>query len=143
MAITLDGKLDDWAGVPVETVDRGTMLSPDPAQTAAFQFAVAADADTIYVTMQTDDANIITGQHGTDFWNEDLFEFYLNLSGDRAATAYEAGIYQINVNPGDIGNTDPTAITVTGTNGAASGVQAIVFATDTGWGFEAAVPLAG
>ncbi len=53
VTITLDGKLDDWAGVPVETVDRGTLISPDPAQTAAFQFAVAADADTIYVTMQT------------------------------------------------------------------------------------------
>ncbi len=141
VTITLDGKLDDWAGVPVETVDRGTLLSPDPAQTAAFQFAVAADANTIYVTMQTDDADIITGQHGTDFWNEDSFEFYLNLSGDRSATAYGDGIFQINVNPGDIGNSDPSAITVTGTNSATSGVQAIVFATAAGWGFEAAVPL--
>jgi endoglucanase len=143
VAITLDGALDDWAGVPVITVDRGSIPSPDPTQNADFRFQVAADADNFYITMQTDDANIVTGQHGTDFWNEDSFEFYLNLSGDRYATAYGDGIFQININPGDLGNTDPTAITVTGTNGASSGAQASVFATATGWGIEAAVPLSG
>ncbi len=143
VTITLDGSLDDWAGIPQITVDRGTMTSPDPAENGSFTFAVAADMDNFFITMSMPDANIITGQHGTDYWNEDLMEFYLNLSGNRYATAYEDGIFQININPGDIGNTDPTDITVTGTSSASSGVRAIVFKTEDGWGFEAAVPIAG
>lgn len=141
VAITLDGSLDDWAGVPVITVDRGTQISSDPTQNTAFEFAAAADADTLYVFMRTEDSNIITGMHGTDFWNEDSLEFYINLSGNRYASVYESGIFQININPGNIGNTDPAALTFTGTNSASSGVQGFVFATETGWGFEAAVPL--
>ncbi len=139
--ITLDGNLDDWATVPAITVDRGNAISPDPTQNASFDFSVAADTENVYITLWTEDSNIITGQHATDFWNEDSFEFYLNLSGDRYASAYSEDIFQININPGDIGNSDPTAINVTGTNSAASGVQAFVFATETGWGIEAAVPL--
>ena len=139
--ITLDGSLDDWATVPAITVDRGNAISPDPTQNASFDFSVAADTENVYITLWTEDSNIITGQHATDFWNEDSFEFYLNLSGDRYASAYSEGIFQININPGDIGNSDPTAINVTGTNSAASSVQAFVFATETGWGIEAAVPL--
>ncbi len=141
VAITLDGALDDWAGVPVITVDRGTQIGSDPTQNTAFDFAVAADAENVYVFMRGDDSNIITGMHGGDYWNEDSFEFYLNLSGNRYATAYESGIYQINIKPSDIGNTDPAALNITGTNGTSSGVQAYVFATENGWGFEAALPL--
>ena len=141
VAITLDGDLSDWAGIPTVTVDTGPMLSSDPAENGSFTVAVAADAENFYITMTMPDANIITGQHDTSFWNEDSLEFFLNLSGDLNATAYSAGIFQININPGDIGNSDPAAITVTGTNGASSDVTAIVFATDDGWGFEAAVPL--
>lgn len=140
--ITLDGDLSDWAGVPTVTVDRGTMLSPDPAENGSFTFAVASDATNLYIFVTMPDQNIITGQHGTNFWNEDSLEFYLNLSGDFFRTTYTDGIFQININPGDIGNTDPADITITGTQGTASGVQALVFATEGGWGFEAAVPIA-
>ncbi len=141
VAITLDGNLDDWVGVPTTTVARGNQPSPDPTQNAAFTFAVAADAENFYITMTTDDSNIITDQHAGDFWNEDSFEFYLNLSDDRYASVYGAGMFQINLKPGDLGNTDPTAIRVTGTNSAASQVQAYIFATETGYGLEAAVPI--
>ena len=141
VAITLDGNLDDWAGVPQVTVDRGTQTSPDPLQNASFTFAVAADAENFYISMTTVDDNIITGQHEANYWNEDSLEFYLNLSDDRYAEVYGSGMFQINLNPGDIGNTDPTTITVTGSNSAASQVQAFVFATETGYGIEAAVPL--
>lgn len=140
VAITLDGSLDDWAGVPVITVDRGNQLSPDPTQNAEFTFRVAADAENLYITMHTVDSNIVSGQHGTDYWNEDSFEFYLNLTSDRYATAYGDGMFQINLKPSDIG-VDPAAVNVTGTNGASSGAQAFIFATETGWGLEAAVPL--
>ncbi len=139
--ITLDGELADWAGVPVTTVERGTMTSDDPANNGAFTFALASDGANLYITMQSVDANIVTGQHGTDFWNEDSLEFYLNFSDDLAAGAYNDSIFQVNINPGDIGNTDPAALTITGMNSANANVSAYVFETADGWGFEAAVPL--
>ena len=139
--ITLDGDLADWANVPRQTVTTGTMLSTDPANNGAFSFAVAASADTLYVSMTSVDANIVTGKHETNFWNEDSLEFYVNLTESLDTTAYSAGIYQININPGDIGNTDPRALTITGTNGAQAQVRGIVFKTADGWGFEAALPL--
>jgi endoglucanase len=141
VTITLDGDLSDWANVPTVTVETGPMLSSNPAENGSFTFAVAADADYFFITMAMPDATLITGQHEANFWNEDSLEFFLNLSGDLFATTYSAGVFQININPGDIGNTDPAAVTITGTNGAASGATAIVFATDDGWGLEAAVPL--
>lgn len=141
VAITVDGDLADWASIPTVMVETGTLLSEDPAENGSFTFAVAADANNFYITMTMPDANLITGQHATSFWNEDSLEFFLNLSGDLYATAYGPGIFQININPGDIGNEDAAAITVTGTNGADSEASAIVFATEDGWGFEAAVPL--
>ncbi|MEP7290323.1 MAG: glycoside hydrolase family 9 protein, partial [Chloroflexota bacterium] len=113
----------------------------DPANNGAFSFALAANADTLYILMTSVDADIITGQHGKDFWNEDSLEFYLNLSGNLAATRYSDAIYQVNINPGDMGNTDPAALTITGTNSAQATVRGSVFATADGWGFEAEVPL--
>ncbi len=141
VAVTLDGRLDDWAGVPQVMVTQGTATSPDPAENGSFRFALAADEANLYVSMTSVDQTIVTGQHGTDYWNEDSLEFFLNLSSERYATAYGDGIFQINLNPGDIGNSDPRAITVTGTNSSGAQVQAYLFTTEDGWGFEAAVPL--
>ena len=115
--ITLDGDLSDWAGVQPITVTRGPSTSGDPANNGAFTFGVAADQDTLYVYMTSPDQNIITGQHDANYWNEDSMEFYLNLSGDLAATAYTAGVFQINLKPLDIGNTDPAGLNITGTSG--------------------------
>lgn len=139
--ITLDGKLDDWAGVPLTKVDRGLQLSNDPAEDGSFSFALAADTTNLYVLMLMPDKHIITGQHGTDFWNEDSMEFYLNWSGNLAAKTYGDGIYQININPGDIGKTNLDGLTITGVNAAGVKVKGIVFKTADGWGFEASVPL--
>lgn len=139
--LTLDGDLSDWAGVPFITVDRGLMLSPDPANNGSFQFALASDGTQLFIAMTVVDGALITGQHGGDYWNEDSLEFYLNLSGDFGATGYDAGIFQVNINPGDIGNSDPAAVTLTGTNAHSSNTQAFVFETEDGWGFEAVVPL--
>jgi beta-glucosidase len=140
--ITIDGKLDDWAGVPLTTVDRGPYVSKDPAEDGSFSFGLAADTSNLYVLMLMVDKNIVTGQHGTDYWNEDSMEFYVNQSGNLSATAYGDGIYQININPGDIGKTNPGALTITGVNSKGVKVQGIVFKTANGWGFEASVPLA-
>src|SRR5688500_12292545 len=133
--LTLDGDLSDWAGVPFITVDRGPMLPDDPANNGSFQWALASDGESLFVAMTSVDATIITGQHDVNFWNEDSLELYLNLTGDFGAESYADGIFQININPGDIGNTDPAAVTLTGTNAVSSGTQAFVFETANGWGF--------
>ena len=65
--------------------------------------------------MTSVDANIVTGQHDTELL-ERGFARILRQPGDNLdATAYDDGIFQININPGDIGKTDPTALTITGT----------------------------
>jgi hypothetical protein len=110
-------------------------------ENGSFTFAVAADNDNCYITMSMVDQNIITGHHDASYWNEDSMEFYLNLSGDRFRTDYGDGVFQININPSDMGNDDPADITITGTSSANTGVQAIVVETEDGWGFEAAVPI--
>jgi beta-glucosidase len=141
VTIKLDGKLDDWAGVPLTTVSRGNMPSKDPAEDGSFTFGVAADDSNLYVLMLVKDQNIITNQHGTDYWNEDSGEYYVNQSGNLAATVYDQDMAQINIKPMDIGKTDPKALTLSGVNTDTIKVTGIVFKTADGWGFEASVPL--
>ncbi|NDJ75204.1 MAG: hypothetical protein GYB65_03005 [Chloroflexi bacterium] len=142
VGITVDGDISEWEGVPFYTVEQGPMLSPDPAENGSFTFAVAADADNFYITMTMPDQNIIAGQHGNEFWNEDSLEFYINASGNFWSRVYLDGMYQVNINAADIGNTDPAALTLTGVRADTLSVNGFVFETEDGWGFEAAVPLA-
>jgi beta-glucosidase len=139
--IALDGDLSDWNGIPFATFDTGPMPSDDPAENGHVQFAVAADADHLYLYMVMPDATIVTGQHGNDFWNEDSLEFYLNFSDELDRRDYGDGVFQVNVNPTNLGNTDPTDLVITGVGASRSGVRAFVFPTADGWGFEAAVPI--
>ena len=141
VAITVDGQLEDWAGLEQITVTEGPYTSNNPAENGSLSFSAAADAENFYIVVTMVDATIITGQHETNYWNEDSIEFYLNLSDERYLSAYTDGIFQFNINPGDIGNTDPSAITLTGVNSASVALEAFVFATEDGWGFEAQVPL--
>lgn len=141
VAITLDGSLSDWNGIPFDLVTKGTMTSFDPAENGSVQFALASDTENIYLYMVMPDATIVTGQHGQNFWNEDSLEFYMNLSGDLARSGYGAGVFQVNINPGNIGNTDPTALVYTGVNASEAKFSAFVFRTEEGWGFEAAVAI--
>ena len=140
VSIKLDGKLDDWKDIPVQVVTPDTNTGSTPSD-GSFSFSVAADAENFYITMSSFDKKIITGQHGANFWNEDSLEFYLNTSGNLNASSYGDGIFQVNINPGDIGNTDQTKLTLTGVNAGQSGVQGFVFKTANGWGFEVAAPL--
>ena len=112
----------------------------DPKENGSFQFSVAADRENFYITMQMPDQNIIAGEHRNDYWNEDSFEFYLNLTDRLNPLSYDEGIFQININATDIGNTDPDALKITGTRSFAATVRGFVFETKDGWGFEAAVP---
>ncbi len=139
--ISVDGDLSDWAGIPVIFVDRGPTPSADPAENGSFTFAVAADLDNLYITMQMPDKTLITGKHGMEFWNEDSMEFYVNASGDLNATSYGLKMMQVNINASDIGNTDPNALTITGVFSSDAKVKGFVFKTADGWGFEAALSL--
>ncbi len=141
LPITLDGDLGDWNGVPYQTVDDGPMVSLDPAENGHFQFALAADETHLYLYMVMPDATIVTGQHGSDYWNEDSLEFYLNFTDDLLRSGYGDGVFQVNVNPTNLGNTDPADLVITGVNAGQAGVRAFVFETADGWGFEAAVPI--
>jgi endoglucanase len=141
VAITLDGKLDDWAGVPLQFVDRGPSTSKDPAEDGSFQFAVTADEDKLYVLMLAKDKNIVANVHGADTWNEDSMEFYVNLSGNLDAKKYSRDIVQYRVSPADIGNEDLAKLNVTGTNFALYPLKAKVFKTTDGWGFEGEVKI--
>lgn len=137
--ITVDGNLSDWNGIPFEIVDKGIMVSRDPAENGFFQFALAADHEHVYLYMAMPDATIVTGQHGTDYWNEDSLEFYMNFTGDLSLNSYTTGVFQVNINPGNIGNTDPNALVFTGINSSQADFYGFVFPTADGWGFEVAV----
>jgi len=140
-AITLDGNLEDWKYIPVnQVVDENAI---DPAENGSFSFSVAADLENFYITMQMPDKNIIAGQHGSEFWNEDSFEFYINASGDLDAPSYQDKIFQININAADLGNTDPDKLTITGVFCTGYLVRGYVFKTADGWGMEASMPLEG
>ncbi|HKJ26213.1 MAG TPA: glycoside hydrolase family 9 protein [Anaerolineales bacterium] len=138
--IQLDGDLSDWQNLRVyEVVDEDAR---DPAENGSFSFAVAADRQNLYITMQMPDKTIIAGEHRTEYWNEDSFEFYINASGNLETMRYAEKIFQININATDIGNTNPDELTITGSFSTGQVVRGYVFETEDGWGFEAAVPLA-
>ncbi len=139
IGITVDGDLSDWAGFPTITTGDGPMSPLAPAENGSLTWAVAADAGGLYLSATMPDATIIAGQHGTAYWNEDSIEFYVNLTDDINAPTYAAGIAQMTFSPVDIGNTDPTALVVSGTNREGVDVSGFVFATDDGWGVEALV----
>ncbi len=139
--ITIDGKLGDWAAIPVQTVDYGPVVPKDRLEGGEFSFSVAADQTSFYITMRAVDKTIIAGKHGSEYWNEDSMEFYFNTSSNLDRNAYGEGVFQVNVNAADIGNKNPDGLTLTGaTNGIH--VHGLVFATSDGWGFEASVPMA-
>lgn len=106
VAITLDGKLNDWEGIPVQRVTNALTTGPDKTQNQYFDFSVVADEKNIYLYVFSEDSNIIAGKHSTNFWNEDSLEFYFNFTDKATARAYTKGIMQINVNATKIGSTD-------------------------------------
>ena len=78
MTMTLDGDLSDWAGVPRVTIPDTSVVAWDTTMT----FAAAADDQYLYMMADVIDPIIITDQHGTEYWNEDSVEFYINAAGD-------------------------------------------------------------
>ncbi len=137
LSITLDGDLSDWEGVPLVTMPEEAERYPNlPAVT----FAAAADDTHIYFMGDVTDDNIISGEHGTDYWNEDSVEFYVNGTGDLSLTSYRDGVAQITVPALNFGRS-PEESVVGGVRGNTVGAQATVVETDKGYGVEMAVPL--
>lgn len=137
LTIALDGDLDDWAGVPVVTLPEGL----DPAAGGpGVTFAAAADEAFLYLMANVYDDNIISGQHGTDYWNEDSVEFYINATGDLTLTSYQDGVAQITISPLNIG-LPPEDHILAGVRSDTVDVQFQVVKTGSGWAVELAAPL--
>lgn len=137
VAITLDGDLSDWQGVPKVTRPERT-ITVQGATTIVF--AAAADNQFLYFMADVTDPKIITGQHGTDYWNEDSVEFYLNATGDLQLTTYKDGVVQITVPPLNAGRPPEEAV-LGGIQVESSGAQAAVVTTEQGYAVEIAIPL--
>lgn len=137
VAITLDGDLHDWAGVP-------RVLVPETAAkvqgSTAVTFAAAADDEFLYLMGDVTDAKIITGQHGENYWNEDSVEFYINGTGDLQLTSYKEGVVQMTVPPLNAGRS-PEEVVLGGIQADTIDAQVIVVNTDKGYAIEAAIPL--
>ncbi len=132
VSITLDGDLVDWAGVPRVTL-------AGASETPTVSFAAVADGENLYFSANVTDDNIITGQHGAEYWNEDSVEFYINATGDLSLSSYTDGVAQITI---PVLNADqPDEPVIGGIQGTSADVQLSVRRTDTGYIVEAAVPL--
>lgn len=131
--IKLDGSFNDWDAVPQVTLSQGVGR---PAVT----FAAAADAEYLYLFADVIDDNIISGEHGADYWNEDSVEFYLNGTGNPALTSYQDGVAQLTFPPLNASQ-DPADAIISGVRGDTMDAQVFTVITDRGWAIEAAVPL--
>lgn len=163
MRIRLDGDLSDWQDIPFITVDEGLLLSDVAGERTAFDFALAAERDMLYVVVKVVDDNIISGQYAEagDWWNEDSLEIYLNFSDNTTPDTYQDGVLQfvipaLNItNEREVNNDmvethivegvsqvwelPPPAI-VAGETGAITPIVA-AFETENGWGIEMGIPL--
>lgn len=129
--VTLDGKFDDWAGVPQVSLEQ---------EEAGVSFAAAADAEFLYLYASMTDDNIISGQHEENYWNEDSVEFYINATGDFELSSYTDGVAQITIPALNAGLPADDAV-LAGIQGESAETQIFAVKTKTGWSVEAAVPL--
>jgi len=138
--IKVDGDLSDWENIERISVDTGPYTTGDPTDNGLLDFAVCADMENIYISMTMPDKKIIGGMHGTEYWNEDSFEFYFNFTEDLDATLYKEGIVQININATNLGKDDPDNLSLSGTRCKEESppVTGYAFYTDDGWGIEVA-----
>ncbi|MEA2016784.1 MAG: glycoside hydrolase family 9 protein [Actinomycetota bacterium] len=141
--ITVDGDLSDWENIERIKVDTGPYASGDPDDNGIFDFAICADMENVYISMTMPDKKIIGGMHGTEYWNEDSFEFYFNFTDNLDTTMYKDGIVQINVNATNLEKDSPENLSLSGTRCKEENppVTGYAFYTDDGWGIEVAFSL--
>ncbi len=137
VAIAVDGDLSDWEGIP-------TVIIPPTAEVVigatAVEFAATADDEFLYLMGDVTDARIVTGQHGTDYWNEDSVEFYINGTGDLGLTSYTEGVAQVTVPPLNAGSA-PDDLVLGGIQVGSADATGVVVETPDGYAVELAVPL--
>ena len=137
VAITLDGDLGDWEGVPTVVLPEGF----ESVQGATgLTFAAAADDRFLYLSADVSDAIVITGQHDDEYWNEDSVEFYVNATGNLELTAYQEGVAQITIPPLNMDRSQEDAI-ISGVQGQDAKAQVVVAPREGGYIVEMAVPL--
>jgi endoglucanase len=138
--INVDGDLSDWENVERIVVDTGPYTSGDYVDNGLFDFAVCADMENIYISMTMPDKKIIGGMHGTEYWNEDSFEFYFNFTENLDTTIYKEGVVQVNVNSTNLVKDDPERLSLSGIRYEEEKppVKGHAFYTDNGWGIEVA-----
>ncbi|GAB4537198.1 MAG: hypothetical protein Fur0018_27950 [Anaerolineales bacterium] len=137
LTVALDGAPSEWALVPQVTMPEA---GPSIQGSTWLSFAAAADDAYLYFLADVHDPKIITGQHGSDYWNEDSVEFYLNATGDLTLKAYEDAVVQITVPPLNAGKS-PDEVVLGGVNHENANARAAVALTDYGYVVEVAVPL--
>ena len=137
VSITLDGDLSDWEGVRRATMPEEAVRYP---QVNSVTFAAAADNTHLYFMADVTDDNIISGQHGAEYWNEDSVEFYVNGTGDLSLTSYDAGAAQITVPALNI-DKSPEEVVLAGVQGTTVDARASAKRTEKGWAVEVSVPL--
>ncbi len=138
--ITVDGDFSEWATLPHVVVTGGPQPGQNPDVDGRLTFAAAADMDNLYLSLDVTAKNIIAGQHGINYFNEDSVEVYINATGSDALTAYAPGVAQITIPAASIGQ-PPDRPLIGGQNFQGLGVRAAVVRTGTGYAIEAAVPL--
>ncbi len=139
MGITIDGDLAEWSDLPTIVTTDGPMPSTDPTTDGELTWSVVAEGSKLYVSATITDSSIIAGTHEDGYWNEDSIEIFLNTTSDLDATTYAPGIGQVRFSAVDIGNTDPTALTLSGTGADTFDVEGLVVETPDGWGLEAVI----
>ncbi len=137
LAVTLDGNADEWGNVPRVVMPEA---GPEIAGSTYVSFAAAADDTHLYLLAEVNDPVIVTGKHGSDFWNEDSLEFYINATGDLELKAYEDAVAQITVPPLNAGKA-PEEVVLGGVNHENAEAQVAVTLTENGYTVEVAVPL--
>ncbi|MGL4608629.1 MAG: endo-1,4-beta-xylanase [Trueperaceae bacterium] len=139
--ITLDGKLEDWTGIPKVDVASGPTTPPN--NTSSFIFAATADADNFYYLADVQDSEAVTGTHDTEYWNEDTVEFYLNISDNIEAKEYGDGIMQFWIPRLNAEQGDTTCVTGGNNNTLGDHITCAVAEKEDGSGYvvEVAVPL--
>jgi beta-glucosidase len=136
LTINLDGDLSDWQGVPAITIPNGAKPTDQPSLT----FAAAADDNYLYLMGSVTKPNIISGQHGTNYWNEDSVEFYVNGTGELDLTSYQNGVAQITIPALNIDRSGSDVV-IDGVKGATAEAKVVAKKTATGYAVELAVPL--
>ncbi|WP_420641110.1 glycoside hydrolase family 3 N-terminal domain-containing protein [Candidatus Leptofilum sp.] len=135
--INLDGDLTDWNNVP-------RVFMPESAAevqgATSITFAAAADEELLYFMADVTDPNIISGEHGTNYWNEDSVEFYINASDNLNLTEYAEGVAQINIPPFNAGRPIEEVV-LGGIQGETAEAQVQVVLSEKGYIVETAVPL--